>query len=327
MSNMPMSNLPSRARLRIASRGSPLALAQARLVREALARAHDWDTDALEQLCPIVAVKTTGDRIQDRPLADAGGKGLFTKEIEEALLGGAADIAVHSLKDVPSVLPAGLEIAAVLARDDPRDVFIARDSATFANLKAGARVGTSSVRRQAQVLRARPDLTIVLSRGNVGTRLIKLAAGEADAIILARAGLERLGAVQAFEILDGAGWLPALCQGAIGIEICRGNAWARDLVAKIDHDATAIAIACERAFLASLDGSCRTPIAGLAKIETDRLVFAGEVLTLDGRKSWGCARAIVLPKNSLASRETASALGRDAAEEIRARAGNELPVS
>lgn len=327
MSNMPMSNLQSRARLRIASRGSPLALAQARLVREALARAHGWDGEALEALCPIVAVKTTGDRIQDRPLADSGGKGLFTKEIEEALLAGAADIAVHSLKDVPSALPGGLEIAAVLARDDPRDVFIARDPAPFADLKAGARVGTSSVRRQAQVLRARPDLTIVLSRGNVGTRLIKLAAGEADAIILARAGLERLGAVQAFEILDGPGWLPALCQGAIGIELCSGNAWARDLVAKIDHDATAIAIACERAFLASLDGSCRTPIAGLAKIECDRLVFAGEVLAADGRKSWGCTRTIVLPNNSLASREIASALGRDAADEIRTRAGNELPVA
>jgi hydroxymethylbilane synthase len=314
----PMSN---QAILRIASRGSPLALAQARMVRDALARVHGWDAGTLDALCPIIAVKTTGDRIQDRPLAEAGGKGLFTKEIEEALIAGAADIAVHSMKDVPSALPSGLEIAAVLPREDPRDVFIARDGGSFADLKSGARIGTSSVRREAQVLRARPDLQPVLLRGNVGTRLAKLAAGEADATILALAGLERLGTKTQHEVLDGSEWLPALCQGAIGIEIRTENATVRALIEKIDDEATHVAIACERGFLAALDGSCRTPIAGLARLDNARVSFRGEVLTLDGRIAWRTTR------EGNASRADAAAIGRDAANEIRARAGSELPVS
>jgi hydroxymethylbilane synthase len=313
--------------LRIASRGSPLALAQARMAREALARAHGWDMAAIDTLCPIIPVKTTGDRIQDRPLAEAGGKGLFTKEIEEALIAGTADIAVHSMKDVPSVLPPDLEIAAVLPREDPRDVFVARGGGTFADLKTGARVGTSSVRRQAQVLRARPDLRVVLLRGNVGTRLAKLEAGESDATILARAGLERLGAAPAYEILDGPYWLPALCQGAIGIEVCTSDTRARELVTAINDDNTALVIACERGFLAALDGSCRTPIAGLARTETSQLLFSGEVLSLDGKKSWRAERSTMLTGDAPANVREASEFGRDLGSEIRDRAGSELPVS
>jgi len=321
------SNMQSRALLRIASRGSPLALAQARLVRAAIAKAQGWDTAALDELCPIIAVKTSGDRIQKRPLADSGGKGLFTKEIEEALIAGEADIAVHSMKDVPSVLPAGLEIAVVLPRADPRDVFVARDGAPLSELKPGARVGTSSVRRTAQMLRARADVKIVLSRGNVETRLARLEAGDADAIVLARAGLQRLGNTKACEVLDGPDWLPALCQGAIGIELRTGDTDARAFVAAIDHSPTALAVACERGFLAALDGSCRTPVAGLARIDGERLTFAGEVLALDGRKYWRAERDVSLGKNPAQARQAAHAFGRDAADEIRARAGNDLPVS
>ena len=204
--------------IRIASRGSPLALTQSRLVRSALAKAHGWPAAHIEELCPILAIRTTGDKIQDRPLADAGGKGLFVKEIEEALLAGEADIAVHSMKDMPAIQPPGLVIAAVLEREDPHDVFLGSDKQTFSRLKPNARLGTSSVRRQAQALRARPDLEIVALRGNVETRLAKLARGEADGIMLARAGLTRLGIKpDGAEVL--ADWLPALCQGAIGIEI------------------------------------------------------------------------------------------------------------
>src|SRR5688572_7069440 len=170
--------------VRIASRGSPLALTQSRLVRSALAKAHGWAESETEALCPIIAIRTTGDKIQDRPLVEAGGKGLFVKEIEEALLAGEADIAVHSMKDMPAVQPPGLVIAAVLEREDPHDVFVASDKQTFSRLKPNAKLGTSSVRRQAQALRARPDLEIVSLRGNVETRLAKLARGEADGIIL-----------------------------------------------------------------------------------------------------------------------------------------------
>jgi hydroxymethylbilane synthase len=317
--------------LRIASRGSPLALAQARLAREALADAHGWDIAALDTLCPIVPVKTTGDRIQDRPLAEAGGKGLFTKEIEETLIAGSADIAVHSMKDVPSALPPGLEIAAVLPREDPRDVFIARDGSTFADLKPGSRIGTSSVRRRAQVLRARPDLNVVLLRGNVGTRLAKLEAGEVDATILARAGLERLGAAPAYEVLDGPNWLPALCQGIIGIEVRSNNIRACDLLAPLDDPKTSLgfansgtrfALACERAFLGALDGSCRTPIAGSARAKGNAIHFEGEVLALDGRNFWRASRS-----GDNMTLDEAAELGRDAASEIRSLAGNELPVS
>lgn len=308
--------------VRIASRGSPLALTQSRLVRAALAKAHGWSESDAEALCRIIAIKTTGDKIQDRPLYEAGGKGLFVKEIEEALLQGEADIAVHSMKDMPAVLPPGLAIAAVLEREDPHDVFLAADKQPFAHLKQSAKLGTSSVRRQAQALRLRPDLQIIPLRGNVETRLAKLARGEADGTLLARAGLARLGIrLEGAEILD---WLPALCQGAIGIEIRENDDEAATLVAAIDHWNTHVAIACERGFLATLDGSCRTPISGLARVEGKRLAFRGEVLTPDGRNVWTASRTIAAG-DSADTREKAEAVGRDAAREILETAGDKLP--
>ena len=310
--------------VRLASRGSPLALAQAHLVRASLGAAHGWDKAAYDRLCPIITIRTTGDAIQDRPLAEAGGKGLFVKEIEEALIAREADIAVHSMKDVPAFQPPGLEIAAVLPREDPRDLFIAKAGGTFASLHEGAKLGTSSVRRAAQALRLRPDLEIVPLRGNVETRLAKLARGEADAIILARAGLARLKlSLPDAEILD---WLPALCQGAIGIEIRNDDDTTRALVSAIDHGPTHLAIACERGFLAELDGSCRTPIAGLATPDGDVLRFQGEVLGLDGRIFWSVSRDIhVGALSDGGARETAAAVGEDAGREIREQAGIRLP--
>lgn len=265
----------SRSPFRIGTRGSKLALAQAGLVRDALA--------ARGCACELVILKTTGDRITDRPLADAGGKGLFTKELDEALLSHAIDLAVHSMKDVPVALPQGLEIAALLPREDPRDAFLSPKAKSLAELPKGSRVGTSSVRRQAMVARARPDLEIALLRGNVDTRLAKLDAGNFDAILLALAGLKRLGLQsRATAVLPVEDWLPALSQGAIGIEIRGADAGAREAVSGLNDRATAIALACERAFQAVLDGSCRTPIGGLAEYEDGTLRFRGEVTAPDG---------------------------------------------
>jgi hydroxymethylbilane synthase len=314
-------------RLRIATRGSPLALAQTRLVRATLAEVHGWDPDELDEICPVLIVRTTGDRIQDRPLVEAGGKGLFVKEIEEALLAEEADIAVHSMKDMPSLQPPGLAVIAVLPREDPHDLFLARDGAPFGRLKDGARLGTSSVRRAAQALRLRPDLEIVPLRGNVETRLMKLAKGEADAIVMARAGASRLQlTLPDSELLDSADWLPALCQGAIGIEIRNEDDEARHWIAAIDDAPSHLAIACERGFLAALDGSCRTPLAGLAELDKGRLSFRGEVLSLDGRQSWSVTRDVACDvSRGEEARADAYALGRDAAREIRAEAGEHLP--
>ncbi|HEX3674566.1 MAG TPA: hydroxymethylbilane synthase [Rhizomicrobium sp.] len=261
--------------LRLGTRGSRLALVQAEMVRALLARAG---AD-----CVLVPVKTSGDRIQDRSLADAGGKGLFTKELEEALLRGEIDLAVHSMKDVPTALPPGLVIAALLPREDPRDAFVSLTAKTLAQLPKGARVGTSSVRRAAQVLRARPDLQTALLRGNVDTRLAKLDAGEFDAMLLALAGLKRLGmAARATTLLDADDWLPALAQGAIGIEVRDGDASTSSIVAALNDPRTEIELACERAFQAALDGTCRTPIGGLARFVDGTLFFRGEVLAPDG---------------------------------------------
>jgi len=313
--------------IRIASRGSPLALAQAKLAREALAQAHGWDSDALDEICPIRTFRTMGDRILDRPLAELGGKGLFAKEIEDALLQDEADIAVHSMKDLPAVQPHGLELAAVLERENPRDVFLGHRVKTFSELPDGAKLGTSSVRRAAQALQARPDLKIVPLRGNVQTRLQKLGAGEADGMFLARAGLARLDLLpKGAEELSLENWLPALCQGAIGLEIRQDDETARALVAKIDHSPTHLAIAAERGFLAALDGSCRTPIAGLARIESDTLIFHGEVLSLDGTSAWSTIREMTVG-NSIGRDmiQLALELGAHAAEDIRAAAGENLP--
>jgi len=265
-----MSQNPS---LRLGTRGSKLAMIQSEMVAKALkARCG--------AVCEIVVVKTTGDRILDRPLADAGGKGLFVKELEEALLDGRIDFAVHSMKDVPALLPEGLAIGAVFPREDPADVLLTKKGLALGELPKGARVGTSSVRRKAQLLRARPDVAVTMLRGNVDTRLRKLEDGEADAVILAKAGLNRMGlADRPLTPLD---WLPSLAQGVVGMELRADDGPTRDLIARLDHAQTAVALECERAFQAALDGSCKTPIAGLARIEGSVLSFHGEVLAPDG---------------------------------------------
>ena len=235
--------------------------------------------------CEIVILKTSGDRIQDRSLADAGGKGLFVKELEDALLSESIDLAVHSMKDVPTALPPGLALSAFLEREDPSEAFLSNKVASLDALPKGARVGTSSVRRHAQALRRRPDLDIVLLRGNVDTRLRKLDDGEMDAIFLALAGLKRLGLQnRATAILDPKDWLPSLGQGVVGIEIRETDTHARELTGALNHEITEFALTCERAFQAALDGSCRTPIAGLATINGNTLTFNGEVLAPDGRE-------------------------------------------
>jgi hydroxymethylbilane synthase len=296
--------------LRIGSRGSPLALVQAREVRSRLAAACGVDAARIE----IKIIRTTGDVIQDRPLAEAGGKGLFTKEIEEALLAGAIDLAVHSTKDMPTVLPAGLVLSAFLPREDARDAFISRKVKTLRELAPGAVVGTASLRRQALVKRLRRDVTIVPLRGNVETRLRKLEAGEVDATLLAVAGLKRLGLLAAATtVLEIEEFLPAVGQGAIGIETRADDAATRALVAKVDDPDTATAVAAERAFLAVLDGSCRTPIAGHARVSAGIVRFRGMIAKPDGSEAFE-----VLREGRIAA---AAELGADAGRELKGRAG------
>lgn len=296
--------------LRIGTRASKLARAQAESVRARL------ETSGCA--CELVLVKTSGDRIQDRPLHQVGGKGLFTKELEEALLAGEIDLAVHSMKDVPADLPAGLAIGAVLAREDVRDAFVSHKAASLDVLAPGTRVGTSSVRREAQIARLRPDLKIVPMRGNVDTRLAKLDSDECDAILLAQAGLNRLGlAHRSTSRLPLETWLPALGQGAVGLEIRLDDDLVSGAVAILDDVPTAIALACERAFQSALDGSCRTPIAGLATVAAGRLQFRGEVLAPDGSDSAATALVFDLGQAPL---ETAAARGYSAGLSLRPRA-------
>ncbi|HEV8678188.1 MAG TPA: hydroxymethylbilane synthase [Stellaceae bacterium] len=251
--------------IRIGTRGSPLALVQARMVRDGLAAAHA-DLGGPDDI-QVVPIKTTGDAVQDRKLMEIGGKGLFTKEIEEALLDGRIDCAVHSMKDMPTWLPAGLVIGAMLAREDARDALFAKTGKCIAELPRGTTVGTASLRRQAQLLALRPDLRVVPLRGNVETRLRKLAAGEADATLLAVAGLKRLGLLdKAAAIIDSGEILPAVGQGAIGVEMRADDARLRALLAPLDHRATTLCVTAERACLAELDGSCHTPIAAYAEL-------------------------------------------------------------
>jgi hydroxymethylbilane synthase len=271
---MPQSETP----LRLGTRGSKLALVQANMVAAMLAK----QGAAVE----IVVVRTSGDRIQDKSLADAGGKGLFTKELEQSLLAGETDLAVHSMKDVPVAIPDGLALPAILPREDPRDAFLSNIAATLEELPKAARIGTSSVRRQAQVARARPDLEVLLLRGNVDTRLAKLDAGQFDAILLAYAGLKRLGLeARVTSLLPLQDWLPALAQGAIGIETRADDTRTIAAVSQLNDRESEVALACERAFQAALDGSCRTPIAGVAIHAGTRLMFRGEVLAPDGSDS------------------------------------------
>jgi hydroxymethylbilane synthase len=296
--------------LRVGTRGSPLALVQARAVRDRLAAALGRAPGEIE----IKIIRTTGDTIVDRPLAEEGGKGLFTKEIEEALLRGDIELAVHSAKDMPTVLPGGLVLAGCLEREDPRDVFISNKARTLAGLPRGARVGTASLRRQAIMKRARPDLEVAPLRGNVETRLRKLDYGEAEAIILALAGLKRLGLEgRATTIMSAEEFLPAAGQGAIAIETREGDPATRALVARIDHADTSTAVAAERAFLAVLDGSCRTPIAAHARIDGNMLHFRGLIARPDGSAAHDIAAA--------GAKGDAVNIGADCARSLKQRAG------
>ncbi len=307
--------MPTRPLL-IGTRGSPLALWQARHVWARLLAAHglgDGDVG-------LSVITTSGDRIKDKPLRDFGGKGLFTKEIDEALLRGDVDLAVHSMKDLETDLASGLCIAAILPRGDVRDAFISAKAPSLAKLPPGAVVGTSSLRRQAQVLRLRPDLRVVDIRGNVETRLKKLAEGQADATLLALAGLERLGlASHATAILSTEEMLPAVAQGAIGVT-CRGDdANTRTLLEAINDAASATSVACERAFLGRLDGSCKMPIAGLAEIADGILRFRGMILAPDGSEGYDIELT--------GAAENALTLGVDAGAELLARAGPDFVAS
>jgi hydroxymethylbilane synthase len=300
-------------RLRLGTRGSPLALAQAEETRGRLAAAHP--ELAVEGAVEIVVIKTTGDRIQDRALLEIGGKGLFTKEIEEALAAGRIDVAVHSMKDVPTRLPDGFGIVSVLEREDPRDAWISRGGRGLMDLPEGAVVGTASLRRQAQVRHLRPDLRVETLRGNVGTRLAKLERGEVDATLLALAGLKRLGRADvATALLEPTLMVPAVAQGAIGLEVRLEDDRTRQWAAALNDPASASQVAAERALLADLDGSCRTPIAAHAVLEAgDDLTLRSMVALPDGSEVHHDLRR--------GERSDAEALGRGAAEDLRAAAG------
>jgi hydroxymethylbilane synthase len=295
---------------RIGTRGSPLALAQAHETRDRLMAAHGLTEDMFE----IVVLSTQGDRVQDRALAEIGGKGLFTYELEEQLADGRLDFAVHSSKDMPTVLPSGLYISAYLPREDIRDAFIGRTAPTLMKLPHGATVGSSSLRRQALIRRLRPDISVVIFRGAVETRLRKLAEGQVDATLLAYAGLKRLGKTDVpTALLDPKDFPPAPAQGAICIESRIGDERTDELLSAINDGPTFDAVTLERAFLATLDGSCRTPIAGYTEFDGDRLKFSGTILSPDGTQVYEVAID--------GQRGDALALGARAGEIIRAKAG------
>ena len=304
-----MSETTRQRPVRIGTRGSPLALAQAYETRDRLMAAHGLPAEAFE----IVPIKTTGDKILDRPLQAIGGKGLFTREIEDALLDGRIDIAVHSMKDMPVLQPEGLIIDCYLPREDPRDAFVSPAFASIEALPSGALVGSSSLRRRAQLAFYRPDLKLVEFRGNVQTRMQKLADGVAQATFLAMAGLTRLGRLDVVRSeISTDEMLPAVAQGAIGIERRRDDPRTGPLLAAINDADTTLRINAERAFLAQLDGSCQTPIAGLAELRGDRLTLRGEIILPDGSAVFAGHR------EGLAS--DGPAMGRDLADELRARA-------
>ena len=263
-------------RFRLGTRGSPLALTQANMVRDALCAAHGWSADEVA----LVVIRTTGDRVQDRPLAEIGGKALWTKELDRALLEREIDAAVHSMKDVETIRPPAIRIAAMLPRADVRDRLIGAE--TIAALPDGAVVGTSSPRRRAQLLRARPDLSVVTFRGNVDTRLAKLAAGEADATLLAAAGLDRLGRDGIGRAIPTDTMLPAPAQGAVGIEVRNEDAGAATIVGAIDDPATSACVLAERAFLAALGADCHSPVAALAALAGEMLTLRAELIAEDG---------------------------------------------
>ena len=296
--------------LRIGTRGSPLALAQAYETRARLAEAFDLPHEAFE----IVVIKTTGDKVLDRPLKEIGGKGLFTREIEEDLLSETIDIAVHSMKDMPVLQPEGLLLDCYLPREDVRDAFVSLEFDSLDALPAGTKVGSSSLRRRAQLTARRPDLEVVEFRGNVQTRMKKLGDGVAGATFLAQAGLNRLGMADvARSAISPEDMLPAVAQGAIGIERRANDPRTAEMLAAIHDRDTGIRLAAERAFLAGLDGSCETPIAGLAEIDGPTLRLRGEILRPDGSE--------VLNEDRSAPIAEAAKLGADMARDLRARAG------
>ncbi|UJW84261.1 hydroxymethylbilane synthase [Devosia sp. SL43] len=297
---------------RIGTRGSPLALTQARLVRSLLAQAHGVSEDDIA----IEVISTGGDRSQasNASLVEIGGKGLFTKEIDDAMLSGRVDIGVHSSKDVATRLPDGITLVAFLEREDVRDAFMSVKVQSLDHLGERAKFGTSSIRRAAQVLRVRPDLEIVPFRGNVGTRLQKLLDGVADATMLAMAGLNRLGeGHRATALLDPDIFMPAPAQGAIGIAVRSDDARMAGLVAALDHAPTHTAITAERAMLAVLDGSCRTPVGALSRFDGDTLTLKGQILSLDGKTAF----------DSVATGTDPIALGRQVGDDLIAQAGTE----
>lgn len=271
-------NPPFTRPLRLGTRGSPLALVQAHMVADALRAIHGWGENSID----IVTVKTDGDRIQDRPLADIGGKALWTKELDRALAEGVIDLAVHSMKDVETIRPEEIVIAAMLPRADVRDRLIGADS--ISALKQGAAIGTSSPRRAAQLLRLRPDLRITLFRGNVATRIARLEAGEADATLLAAAGLDRLGQGNVGNAVPLDAMLPAPAQGAVGVETLAANGHVRALLAAIDDKDSSDCVRAERALLMGLDAGCHSPVAALARIEGDDILLRAEILTGDGKE-------------------------------------------
>lgn len=298
---------------RIGTRGSPLALAQALEARDRLTAAHGLP----EEMFQIVVLTTRGDRITDRPLADIGGKGLFTEELETKLLAGELDFAVHSAKDMPTALPDGLHIPGYLPREDFRDAFIGRTAHSLDELPQGATVGSSSLRRQALIRRRRPDISVVTFRGLVDTRLQKLRDGQVDATLLALSGLKRLGKIGVVtEFLEPNDFPPAPAQGAICFESRIQDERINDLLEKVSDSRTFSAVSCERAFLAALDGSCRTPIAGYAICDGNSIRFQGLIITPDGRREHSVTIA--------GKRADAAMLGNVAGLEIRERAGSDF---
>jgi hydroxymethylbilane synthase len=307
-------NFPSPSSpLRIGTRGSPLALAQAYETRKRLTNALNISEDSFE----IVVISTSGDRILDRPLKEVGGKGLFTKEIEQDMLDGKIDIAVHSMKDMPVEQPDGLTLGCYLPREDVRDAFVSSRYKNVNELPSGSKVGTSSLRRKAQLKFSRPDLEVVEFRGNVQTRLKKLKDGVATCTFLAMAGLNRLGLEEvAKSTMNPNEMLPAIAQGAIGIEWREEDEQISDILKKIHHEETGQRLNTERAFLAELDGSCQTPIAGLAIIEGSSLKFTGQVLRTDGSES--------ISETAFGDIEDGPRLGREMAQKILSQAGPEF---
>jgi hydroxymethylbilane synthase len=309
------------ALMKLGSRGSPLALAQSHMVAAMLAKASGRPVENF----PIQSFTTTGDKVTGR-LEDAGGKGLFTKELDEALLDKRIDAAIHSMKDLPTAMPPGIALAAVPAREDPRDGFVSLSARSLADLPPGAMLGTASLRRQAQALHLRPDLTVKLLRGSVQTRLARIEKGDFDATFLAMAGLTRLGLTQhvsstvAVEDMP-----PACCQGALAITCREDDMPTRMALLHINQPELEFVTSVERAFLGALDGSCRTPIGGLATLEDGgRLRFIGEVLTADGKTRWRRDETVTLGADAA---EACEKMGRRIGEDIRAEAGDAYPIT